>query len=275
MPPSQTVCQVPGHSPKRDSPPPRRLLPSVTSHSPSPSQGLSGLRVPSASLPRPSRLPWAPRPRSPTPNSSPLPQTWGHRSPSARAGSPDSPVPTRSPRPARRGGGRGAEKHPLRRQVPGDSPAPTWTGAGLPPRAGRHSRAGAEVPPAPRRPAGKDRTVGSSQNVRRILWGSTGVVGTRPRENRLTVKGQGAKSLSPCSFSLQPLSQRTCNRLTKGPFLLTPPGEQDDSDPDPCPHNLVENWHKQRWITPQGSTASFLNPDVYHLLYITYWTTRL
>ena len=96
----------------------------------------------------------APRPRSPTPNSSPLPQTWGHRSLSARAGSPDSPVPTRSPRPATRGGGEGAEKHPLRRQVPGDSPAPIWTGAGLPPRAGRHSRAGAEVPPHPL-PAGR------------------------------------------------------------------------------------------------------------------------
>lgn len=142
--------------------------------------------------------------------------------PSLKPGVPVLPLPARGvptlpslpglPRPAARGGG-GAERHPLRRQVPGTLRLRSGPGAGLPPRAGRHSRAGPEVPP---RELSACRGSGVSLDRREDSWRREGLAGSRPGAEGLTLKGRGAKSLSPCCFSFQRISQPTCSRLIKG-----------------------------------------------------------
>lgn len=199
VPPSLSISQVPGHSPTQAAALRDASLPSVTCSSPSPASSAPGSLVPPS--PAPYRCPGGPRSRSP-------PSNRGSQLSSTRAGGPDSPVPTRSPRPAARGWQR-SRSAPTEGTSARSARAPlrVQTGAGLPPRAGMPSRMGPEVPPPCAPPPS--------------CLGSRGVFS-------LVILHPGAPS--PTVRSLD----------TETP-LLTPCGEPQDADPGPCPHSLVES----------------------------------
>ena len=179
---------------------PPRCIPAQC-HLQLPVSGLFGPRVPGASLPSPLPLSrWSPITVPSLKSGIP---TFLHP-----RGGPDSPVPTRSPRPAARGWQR-SRSAPTEGTSARSARAPlrVQTGAGLPPRAGMPSRLGPEVPPPCAPPPS--------------CLGSRGVFS-------LVILHPGAPS--PTVRSLD----------TETP-LLTPCGEPQDADPGPCPHSLVES----------------------------------